>query len=422
MDEKLYRNYVAILRDELTAALGCTEPVAVAYAAAKVRETLGSMPSAMEITCSGNVIKNVKGVIVPNSGGMKGLDAAAILGAVGGRAEKKLEVLREVQEQHRARARALLAKGLCRISLYEGDELLYIRCDAVCGVDSASVTIQGSHTNITDITKNGRVLPIEWSACECAEEQDKSRLNMRDIYAFADAVRLEDVEAVIEQQIRMNSAIAQEGAERDWGCSVGRQMLRYDGNSVKNRAAAYAAAASDARMSGCAMPVVINSGSGNQGIAVTLPVVVYAAEWNAPREKLIRALVFANLVALHQKRQIGNLSAYCGAASASAASACGVAYLKNESFEVICNTLINTIGTIGGMICDGAKPSCAAKIRSAVDTALTGYYLAKDGCAFSSGEGIVEGDIEQTISNVGRVARVGMRGTDREIIQIMIGK
>ncbi len=423
MDQMLYKNYVAILANELFPALGCTEPIAVAYAAAKARETLGAMPDEIEVTCSGNIIKNVKGVTVPMSGGLKGIDVATVLGVVGGQADRKLEVLSGVTDADRAKTRELVAQGICKTSLCEGEENLYIYCVVKKGGESAAVEIKTYHTNITKIEKNGAVIfSKEDEKTAGAVTGDKSLLNMRAIYDFANEVKLEDVQEIIDRQIEMNTAIAEEGLKNSWGVNVGSELLKYYGDDVKFRAAAYAAAGSDARMSGCAMPVVINSGSGNQGITVSMPVVIYAKEMNVSHEKLVRALVLANLISLNQKRHIGSLSAYCGATSAGAGAACGVAYLHDESFEVICNTVINAIGTIGGMVCDGAKPSCAAKIRSAVDTALLGYFLAKDGFVYASGEGIVEGDIEQTIANVGRMGRVGMASTDIEILNIMIGK
>ncbi|MEG0913696.1 MAG: L-serine ammonia-lyase, iron-sulfur-dependent, subunit alpha [Oscillospiraceae bacterium] len=422
MDQIIYKNYVAILESELFPALGCTEPIAVAYAAAKTREVLGEMPDEIDITCSGNIIKNVKGVVVPTSGGLIGIDVATILGVVGGQADKKLEVLCGINDEHRKLTRELVASGMCRVHLCEGEENLYISCTAKKGCDTATVEIKTYHTNITKIEKNGQVIFTKDDKSVEKISGDKTLLNMKDIYTFSNEAVLADVEEIIDRQIKMNSEISEEGLKNSWGVNVGSELLKQYGDDVKFRAAAYAAAGSDARMSGCAMPVVINSGSGNQGITVSMPVIIYAQELKVSHEKLVRALVLSNLISLNQKRHIGSLSAYCGATSAGAAAACGIAYLNDESFEVICNTIINSIGTIGGMVCDGAKPSCAAKIRSAVDTGLMGYFLAKDGFVFGSGEGIVEGDIEQTIINVGRMGRVGMAGTDIEILNIMIGK
>lgn len=422
MDKNLYDNYVAILMNELFPALGCTEPIAVAYAAAKTRETLGTMPEHIDVYCSGNIIKNVKGVTVPTSGGLRGIDVAAVLGTVGGLAEKKLEVLSRVNDDHRKKTRLLVSQGICEVHLVEGNENLYINCVMRAGEETASVEIQTYHTNITKVGKNGQVLfSKEDMTVVKADSGNKDLLNMKDIYTFANEVLLEDIQEIIDRQIEMNSAISKEGLTNSWGAQVGAELLKHYGDDVKFRAAAYAAAGSDARMNGCAMPVVINSGSGNQGLTVTMPVVIYAKELGVSHEKLVRALVLANMISLNQKRYIGSLSAYCGATSAAAGAACGVAYLHDESFEVICNTVVNAIATIGGMVCDGAKSSCASKIRSAVDTALLGYFMAKDGNVFRPGEGMVERDVEKTIANFGRMGRIGMAGTDVEILNIMIG-
>ena len=422
MNKMLYENYVAILANELFPALGCTEPIAVAYAAAKARQVLGELPDKIDVTCSGNIIKNVKGVTVPSSGGQKGVDVAAVLGMVGGQAHKKLEVLSDINDAHRQKTRELIERGICSVHLREGEENLYIYCVVRKGSKCAAVEIRSYHTNITKIEHNGEIIFSKSNDTQSEVNGDKTLLNMCDIYDFANQVRMEDVCEIINRQIEMNTAIAEEGIKRNWGVNVGSEVIKNYGNDVKFRAAAYATAGSDARMGGCPLPVVINSGSGNQGVTVSMPVIVYARELDVSHEKLVRALVLSNLIALNQKRYIGSLSAYCGAVSAAAGAACGVAYLYDESFEVICKTVINSVGTIGGMICDGAKPSCASKIRSAVDTALMSYMLAKDGFAFAHGEGFVEEDIEQTIANIGRIGRVGMADTDIEILNIMIGK
>lgn len=422
MNSVLYENYVAILASELYPALGCTEPIAVAYAAAKARQVLGELPDKIDVICSGNIIKNVKGVTVPASCGRKGIDVAAVLGAVGGAPDKKLEVLGSINDTHRKKTKELLEKGICEVHLREKEENLYIQCVVKKGGRSASVEIRTYHTNITKIEYNGSVIFSKDEDEQTKAAGSKALLNMYDIYDFANQVRMEDVQEIIDRQIQMNTAIAEKGVRENWGVNVGSEVIKHYGNDVKFRAAAYAAAGSDARMGGCPLPVVINSGSGNQGVTVSMPVIVYGKELGVSHEKLIRALVLSNLTALNQKRYIGSLSAYCGAVSAAAGAACGVAYLHNESFQVICDTVTNSVGTIGGMLCDGAKPSCASKIRSAVDTALMGYMLAKDGFVFAHGEGVVEKDIEQTIANIGRIGRVGMADTDVEILNIMIGK
>lgn len=422
MNKVLYENYVAILANELFPALGCTEPIAVAYAAAKARQVLGELPDKIDVICSGNIIKNVKGVTVPASGGQKGVDVAAVLGAVGGAPDKKLEVLDAINDEHRRKTKELLEKGICSIHLQEGEENLFIRCVMEKGEKSASVEIRTYHTNITQMEYNGEIVFSKNEEEQPQTAGDKGLLNMCDIYDFSNQVSMEDIQEIIDRQIQMNTAIAEEGVGKSWGVNVGSEVIKHYGNDVKFRAAAYAAAGSDARMGGCSLPVVINSGSGNQGVTVSMPVIVYAKELGVSHEKLVRALVLSNLVALNQKRHIGSLSAYCGAVSAATGAACGVAYLYDESFQVICDTVVNSVGTIGGMICDGAKPSCASKIRSAVDTALMSYMLAKDGFVFADGEGFVERDIEHTIANIGRIGRVGMADTDVEILNIMIGK
>ncbi|QNM04504.1 L-cysteine desulfidase family protein [Qiania dongpingensis] len=421
MNKSSYNNYVSILRSELLPALGCTEPIAIAYCAAKARQTLGCMPDMVSVACSGNIIKNVKGVTVPNSGGLKGVEAAAVLGIIGGDAEKELEVLEHVSGRDIEETEAFLKTGKCTVSLQEGEENLYVMCTLKSGTDTASVELKTKHNHISKIEKNGKVI---FSQPDVVTEEagNKKLLNLEEIYEFANCVKIDDVKEVIERQIQMNMAIAEEGVQNSWGVNVGAECLKMSGDDTLRRAEALAAAGSDARMSGCPMPVVINSGSGNQGITLTAPVVTYAKDLKVSGEKLIRAMVLANLISIHQKRFIGNLSAYCGATSAATAAACGVAYLYDESMEVISNTIINSIATIGGMVCDGAKPSCAAKIRSAVDTAMLAYRLAKDGRVYQSGEGLVEKDAETTIRNVGRMGRVGMASTDVEILNIMIGQ
>lgn len=421
MDQQEYKNYLNILREELIPAMGCTEPIAIAYAAAKARQLLGAMPERMVARCSGNIIKNVKGVNVPNAGGQKGVEVAAILGALAGDPELELQVISKVPSEAVEQVRQLNAQKLCTCELQEGVENLFIRIEAAAGADSVVVELRTRHNHISYLEKNGRILlkadDIQTTGCG-----DKSQLNLRDIIAFADTVALSDVEELIDRQIQYNSAISDEGLRREYGACVGKTLMELSPDDLRTKAIARAAAGSDARMNGCALPVVINSGSGNQGITCTLPVVTYAQAWNAPREKLIRAMVLTNLIALHQKRYIGNLSAYCGAVSAGTAAACGVAYLEGGDYDVIGKTIINALGNTGGIVCDGAKASCAAKIASAVNAGLLGYEMAKRGRVFAYGEGLVEQDYEQTIRNFGRVGKVGMAATDVEILNIMIGR
>ncbi len=423
MNKKVYDTYVALLNTELTMATGCTEPIAIAYAGAKLREVLGQIPEHCTVYCSGNIVKNVFAVTVPNSGGSRGIDTAALLGIIGGDAAAGLDVLHAVTPEHIAKMEEMVAAHCCDCELVEGVANLYIRIEAEAGEETALVEIKDYHSNITRIEKNGAVLFDAANVPADAAGPDKRLLNLRDIYAFARELNLDEVRATLENQIRCNRAIAEEGLKNPWGAQVGRTILAGDnGDSLVNRARAWAAAGSDARMNGCPLPVVINSGSGNQGITVSMPLYVYAKEYGVPEDDMLRALAFANLVALLQKRCIGSLSAYCGATSAATGSVCGIAFMLGESFETISGIITDTLNTIGGMVCDGAKSSCAAKIAAAVGTALTSLSMARQGRVFLPGEGLVKDDIEATIEAVGRMGRDGMKGTDVEILKIMLGK
>ncbi len=412
-------NYLRILEAEMIPAMGCTEPIAIAYAAATLRDVLGGIPETMTASCSGNIIKNVKSVEVPNAGGLRGVEAAAILGAVAGKAELELEVVSQVDDGQREEAKRLYKKGICRCTLAEGEENLYVKISGCLRGTQASVVIQGAHNHIARIEKNGEVI---FTQPQLSPETrgDKSQLNIRDILRFADEVPYERIESLMKRQIEMNSAISREGLSKQWGAQVGKTLRQMEGDSLKMKMIAAAAAGSDARMSGCCLPVIINSGSGNQGITVSLPVIVYAEEKGRSEEQLCRALAVSNLLSLHQKKYIGNLSAYCGAVSAGTAAACGVAYLDGAGYDVIGKVIINALGTVGGIVCDGAKASCAAKIASAVEAGLLAYEMAKNDRAFAFGDGLVEGDYEQTIRNIGRMGREGMRSTDEEILHIMM--
>lgn len=422
MDAKLYDNYVRILKNELVPALGCTEPIAIAYAAAKARTILGYFPEHIEMCCSGNIIKNVKGVTVPNSGGLKGIDVAATLGVVGGDAEKELEVLESITPEHIEKTKELVDQGFCSCNLQEGVANLYIVAKVTYQEHYAEVTIINRHTLITKIVRDGEVLFEHAVSEESPDYVDKSLLNIKDILEFADTVKIEDVKEVLDRQIEMNSAIAEEGLNKPYGAQVGRTILEVYGDDVKFRARAKAAAGSDARMGGCSMPVVINSGSGNQGMTVSLPVIEFAKELKVSQEKLYRALVVSNLIAIHQKKYIGSLSAYCGAVSAGCGSGAAITYLYGGGYEEVSLTIINTIANVGGIVCDGAKPSCAAKIASAVEAAILAHSLGQKHLSFQPGEGIVKGDVEETIKSVGYMGRVGMKNTDVEILNIMIDK
>ncbi len=423
MEQIVYDTYVALLRAELTMATGCTEPIAIAYAGAKLREVLGDIPEHCTVYCSGNIVKNVYAVTVPNSGGSRGIDTAAMLGIVGGDASAALDVLHAVKPEDIKLMKELLAEGRCDCELVEGVANLYIRIEAEAHGQNALVEIRDYHSNITRIEKNGEVLFSADSAEADTAAPDKSLLNVKDILAFGDALNLDDLRDILKNQIRCNSAIAEEGLKNPWGAQVGKSILEGEnGDSLINRARAWAAAGSDARMNGCPLPVVINSGSGNQGITVSMPLYVYAQEYGIDEDRMLRALAVANLISLHQKRYIGSLSAYCGATSAGTASACGIAWMLGESYEVVCGILTDSINTIGGMVCDGAKSSCAAKIASAVGTALMALDMSRKGRVFLPGEGMVSDEIEKTIANIGRMGRDGMRSTDVEILKIMLGK
>lgn len=421
MDRMIYDNYITILKGELVPAMGCTEPIAIAFTAAKAREVLGREAEKIVVRCSGNIIKNVKGVVVPNSGGQKGVEVAAVLGVVAGKPELELEVISQVELEDIAKTKILCDRGICTCELEEGEENLFIRVELIAAQETASVEVRTKHNHIAKIEKNGQLI-FEQPDVAVHDFGDKSKLNIRDILHFANEVNLDDVRAIIKRQIEYNSAISKEGLTNKWGAQVGKTFLQYGSNDVRTKARAAAAAGSDARMNGCALPVVINSGSGNQGITCTMPVVVYAEEIGADEDTLCRALVLTNLLSLHQKRYIGNLSAYCGAVSAGAAAACGIAYLDGADYDVIGRTLINSLGNVGGIVCDGAKASCAAKISSAVDAGIMGYEMAKRNLYFPFGEGLVEKDYEQTIQNIGRMGYCGMKSTDVEILNIMIGK
>lgn len=424
MDKRIYENYVRILENELVPALGCTEPIALAYAAAKAVKTLESFPDHLTVLCSGNIIKNVKGVKVPNSGGMKGVEAAAVLGAVGGDPDQALEVLETVGPEDLEKTKRLLAEGFCDCALKEGVANLYIEARAVKGSGEAVVVIEGEHTNIVRIEKDGELLYEKEPEAvrDEADKPDKALLNLEDIITFAEEADLDDVRKVLERQVRYNTRIAEEGLKNPWGAQVGRVIAEEFGDDVKWRAVAKAAAGSDARMSGCSLPVIINSGSGNQGMTCSLPVIEYGRELGKSKDEILRALCVSNLVALNQKKYIGSLSAYCGAVCAAAGAGAGITYLCGGTMEQIENTVVNTIADAGGIVCDGAKPSCAAKIATSLQAAVLSHKMAMRGLTFSRGEGLVMDCPEDTIKAVGYVGRAGMKQTDVEILNLMIGR
>ena len=422
MNQKVYDSYIKILNKELIPALGCTEPIAIAYAAAKAREVLGKFPEQVVSTCSGNIVKNVKGVVVPATGGLRGIEAATLIGAVGGDPARELEVLTSVTDEDRAKVRELLEKKICHVKLSENKAKLHIIVEMTAGTDSALVEIMHTHTNIIRIEKNGQVLMQEKAGDEEDDDDENiyQLLNLDDIVAFANEVKLEDVADLLKRQVEYNSKIAEVGLTETYGANVGKTLVENYGKSFEVMARALPAAGSDARMGGCELPVVINSGSGNQGMTVSLPVVALAKEMGASEEQLLRALCVSNLTAAYEKRDIGRLSAYCVAISAGAAAGAGMMYLKGGSVAEIGNVVLCTIGNVGGVLCDGAKSSCAAKIASAVDAALLAIHLTEKNRTFGSGEGLVKDTLAETVAAISTVAREGMQVTDDVILDVMV--
>ena len=421
MNQELYDTFLQVLSKELIPALGCTEPIAIAYAAAKARQILELEPEGIRLRCSGNIIKNVKGVAVPNAGGLKGVEAAAILGALGGDADRELEVLQAILPQHLERTKELLDTGFCRCSLQENVANLYIVAEVFSGEHTASVTIINRHTLITRMEKDGKVLFSQDPVVQKEDDTDWSNWSMPAIVEFAETVELSKVKSLLDGQIELNCAISGAGLNRAYGAQIGRTLLDVCEDTVWTRAKARAAAASDARMGGCSLPVVINSGSGNQGLTVSLPVIEYARHLGVCREKLYRALLISNLTSIFQKHYIGSLSAFCGAVTAAAGCGAAITWLHGGTLENICDTIANTVANVGGMVCDGAKASCAAKIASAVDAAIMAHHLSMRGLKFQPGEGIVQNDPQQTIRSLGYIGRVGMKHTDVEILNLMLG-
>ena len=421
MDKSIYEGYLQILKEELLPAMGCTEPISVAYAAALARDTLGALPEKVEISVSGNILKNVKSVVVPNTGGMKGVTSAAAAGIVGGDASKKLEVISSVTPSDKQKICNYLSSAEYSVSQSRSGCIFDIGVKVYKGSDSAFVRIVGHHTNVVQIEKNANsLLNVNYDDKEHASLTDRSILSVAKIIEFADEVKIADVEQVIRRQIQYNTAISREGLTNDYGARIGKVLLLSFGESIHNRAKAVAAAGSDARMNGCSLPVVIVSGSGNQGMTASLPVIEYANYLEKSEEELIRALVVSDLITIHLKTGIGRLSAYCGAVSAGCGAGSGVCYLYGGKLEEISNTIVNALAIDSGIICDGAKSSCAAKIASAVEAGLLGFEMSKHDCNFCAGDGILDNCVEETIENIGDIARNGMRGTDEEIIKLMI--
>ena len=420
MEKRIYEGYIKILNEELLPAMGCTEPIAVAYAAALAREALGALPERVEISVSGNILKNVKSVIVPNTGGLKGVTAAAAAGIVAGKACRKLQVLEDISDEERNSVNEYLKKNIFSVNHAQTGCVFDIGVKVFADGHEAYVRIEGYHTNVVTVEKDGSQLVCGKVCGNESKLTDRSILNVKDIVGFAECVDINDIREVISRQIEYNTTIAEEGLKNDYGAKVGKILLASFGDNVHIRAKATAAAGSDARMNGCSLPVVIVSGSGNQGMTASLPVVVYAKHLGVSEEKLIRAVALSDLITIHLKTGIGRLSAYCGAVSAGAGAGAGITYLYGGNVEDISNTIVNALAIESGLICDGAKSSCAAKIASAVDAGLTGMEMSRMGSNFHGGDGILETGVEKTIDNVGDLARVGMKETDEEIIRLMI--
>ena len=417
-----YGNYLKILQEELVPATGCTEPIAIAYGAAKARELLGVLPESVLVEASGNIIKNVKSVVVPNTNSLKGIEAAAAAGIVAGQSDKILEVISEVTPAQHAEIRVYLADHPIVVKPAEGDKVFDILITLRAGNNHVKLRISDYHTHIVYIEKNGEVLFQSGEVLSDSARDmltDRSCLSVEGVLDFASTCNLEDVRALIERQIDYNYAIAEEGMRHSWGANIGSVLKEHYGVGIYSRARYMAAAGSDARMSGCEMPVIIVSGSGNQGITASVPVVEYAKELNVSRDQMVRAVLLSDLLTIHLKTGIGRLSAYCGAVSAGCSAGAAIAYLHGGGFREIAHTLVNSLAIVSGMICDGAKASCAAKISAAVDAGLVGYSMFRSGQQFRGGDGIVTKGVEETIRNIGRLGRLGMRETDREIIRIM---
>ena len=421
-DDEKYQAYVQILKEELVPAMGCTEPIALAYAAAKAREVLGAVPDEVKVEASGSIIKNVKSVIVPNTNHLKGIPAAAAAGIIAGQADKELEVIAEVSDEQIARMKEFLENTKITVEHVDNGITFEIIVTLKKGDSYSQVRIANYHTNIVHIEKDHKVLldiPVEGESEEGLT--DRSLLDMKDIWDFINTVEVDDIREVIGRQIEYNTAIADEGLRGDYGANIGSVLLdTYGDQDVKVRAKARAAAGSDARMNGCELPVIINAGSGNQGMTCSLPVLEYAKELKADEDKTYRSLALSNLVAIHQKTGIGRLSAYCGAVSAGAAAGAGIAYLCGGGYEEVIHTVVNALAIVSGMVCDGAKASCAAKIAESVDAGILGYNMYLRGQQFYAGDGIVTRGVEATIHNIGRLGKDGMKVTNEEIIKMMI--
>ncbi len=419
--KEIYSAYTEILKEELMAAMGCTEPIALAYAAAIARRELNDLPDKVLVQTSGSIIKNVKSVIVPNTGHLKGIPAAVSAGIVAGNPDKELEVIADVSKDDIKNIEKFMQEKEIVVEHLDEGIIFDIVITLYKGEDYAKVHIINSHTNVVLVEHNHQVLKSSDCLNDMPSDAAKYELlNMKDIWDYINHVELVDIKDILDRQIAYNMAIAEEGLQADYGANIGKVILSSDANSLKARAAAMAAAGSDARMNGCELPVIINSGSGNQGITVSVPVITYAKELKATDEQLYRALALSNLTAIHQRTPIGRLSAYCGAVNAGAAAGAGVAYLSGGDYEAVIHTVVNALAIVSGIICDGAKASCAGKIAFAVEAGILGYNMYMQGQQFYGGDGIVKKGIEDTLKSVGRLGKDGMKGTNEEIIKIML--
>lgn len=422
LNQTVYSEYIKILREELVEAMGCTEPIALAFAGAKAREILGAVPERIVAKCSGNMLKNVRCVVIPNSGGMVGIATAVWLGVLGGNASAEMEVLKDTDDEARRLMREQVEAGTCKVEHLESNIPLHIIIECYKGEENVKLEIRHSHINVVNIAKNGKTIfqkddDKEYSAVNPA---DRSLLNLPDIKEFADTVKIDDVKALLDRQINCNMDIAYEGMSGNFGVGLGRIIKKSYPEGVVTRMKAYTAAASEARMGGCEMPVVINSGSGNQGITSSVPIIVYARERNFSREKLYRALVFSNLMTIYQKKFIGCLSAFCGAVSASCSAGVALTYINGGTLEMLAATVDNTMANIPGILCDGAKVSCAAKIATSLDAAIMAHYMAMNNSNYTAHTGILQDQADHTISSVGYIGRVGMMQTDKELINLLL--
>lgn len=418
-EDNIYQIYVQILKEELVTAMGCTEPIAISYAAARAREVLGELPEKIVVKASGSIIKNVKSVVVPNTGGLRGIEAAAAAGVVCGNENKKLEVLSEIESEDIERIKGYLGQADIKVEYQETGRTFDLSVCVYKEHSQASVRITDYHTNIVQIEKNWELIRDDLKD-EKIEKANRDVLSMENIWEFVRCADIEDVKETLDKQIECNMKIAREGIRGNYGANIGSILLKMEGDSVQVRAKAMAAAGSDARMNGCGLPVVINSGSGNQGITCSVPILVYGESLNCDIEKIYRALLLSNLTAIYIKAGIGTLSAYCGAVSAGAAAGAGIAYLHGGGYEEIKHTVVNALAIVSGIVCDGAKASCAAKIASSVEAGIVGYYMYLNEQEFCAGEGIVAEGIDRTIENIGILGKEGMKETNKKIIEMMI--